>query len=246
MFDTSILIYEEQFLLEANLRSSMVRLKQLEQDIQQPVGGYYSSALCSRPNSLSQQVIPTIDILLKCLPRKTKSKAETNIANAVRHRIAERHRRKRICQQYDILRSILPNLIKMDKASVLGETIRQVRELKKRVKETKAVCRGSLEGVLPGESDNLSLGYCENDGSLLKATFSCDDRAELISDLTRAVRTVNGRVVRAEMVFLGGRNKSVLWVKGLSGNEGIGMLKRALKMAVDRPKIKNGKPRFAH
>ncbi|EOX91959.1 Basic helix-loop-helix DNA-binding superfamily protein, putative [Theobroma cacao] len=224
----------------------MVRLKQLEQDTQHPLGGYYSSALCSRPNSLSQQVIPTIDILLKSLPRKTKSKAETNIANAVRHRIAERHRRKRICQQYDILRSILPNLIKMDKASVLGETIRQVRELKKRLKETKAVCRGSLEGVLPGESDNLSLGYCESDGSLLKATFSCDDRAELISDLTRAVRTVNGRVVRAEMVFVGGRNKSVLWVKGLSGNEGICMLKRALKMAVDRPKMKNGKPRFTH
>ena len=41
----------------------------------------------------------------------------------------------------------------MDKASVLGETIKQVRELKKRVKEMKAVCHGSLERVLPGELD---------------------------------------------------------------------------------------------
>ena len=127
---------------------------------------------------------------------------------------------------------------------MLGETIKQVRELKKRVKEMKAVCHGSLERVLPGELDNLSLVYCEKNGSLVKATFSCDDRPELISDLTRAVRKVNGTVVRAEMVFIGGRNKSVLWVKGFSGNEGMGMLKRALKMAVDRSKKKNGKSRF--
>ncbi|XWS41647.1 hypothetical protein CRYUN_Cryun17cG0100300 [Craigia yunnanensis] len=147
--------------------------------------------------------------------KQTKSKAEVNITNALKHRIAERHRRRRISQQYDMLRTILPTLIKMDKASVLGKTIRQVRELKKRVKEMKAVCRGSLERVLPGESD-----------------------------LTREVRKVNGTVVRAEMVFIGGRNKSVLWVKGFRGNEGMGMLKRALKMAVDRPKKKNGKPRL--
>ncbi|OMO73004.1 transcription factor-like protein [Corchorus olitorius] len=133
----------------------------------------------------------------------------------------------------------------MDKASVLGETIKQARELKKRVKEMKAARRGSGErAALPGELDNLSLGYCESDKSLVKVTFSCDDRTELISDITKAVKTVKGSIVRAEMVFIGGRQRSVLWVKGLTGNEGIGMLKRALKMAIDRPKIKNGKSRF--
>ncbi|XWS45011.1 hypothetical protein CRYUN_Cryun15aG0099100 [Craigia yunnanensis] len=222
----------------------MVRLKQLEQDIQPPLGGYYGLALCSRPNSLSQQIVSTIDFSFKSLARKTKSKSEAKIANAVKHRIAESYRRRRIGQQYDMLRTVLPNLIKMDKASVLGETIRQVRELKKRVKEMKAVCGGSLEPLLPGELDKLSLDYCEKDGSLVKATLSCDDRAELMSDLTGEVRKVNGTVVRAEMVFIGGRNESVLWVKGLSGNEEMRMLKRGLKMAVDRPKKKSGQPRF--
>ncbi|XWS29586.1 hypothetical protein CRYUN_Cryun24cG0041700 [Craigia yunnanensis] len=148
----------------------------LEQDMQQPLGGYYGSAFCSRPNRLSQGTVSTIDFSFKSLARKTKSKAEANIGNALKHRIAESHRRGRISQQYDLLRTVLPNLIKMDKASVLGETIRQVRELKKRVKEMKAICRGSLERVLPGELDNLSLVYCEKNGSLVKATFSCDDR----------------------------------------------------------------------
>ncbi|XVE86853.1 hypothetical protein DITRI_Ditri18aG0068700 [Diplodiscus trichospermus] len=220
----------------------MVRLKQLEQDIQQPLGGYNGSALCSRPNSLPQAAVSTIDFSFKSLARKTKSKAEAKIASDFKHKIAERHRRLRISQQYNKLRTVLPNLIKRDKASVLGETIRQIREQKKRVKEMKAKHRGSLEAVLPGESDNLSLGYCEKDGSLVKATFSCEDRAELISDLTREVRKVNGMVVRTEMVFIGGRNKSVMWVKGFSGKEGMRKLKTALKMAVDIPKNKNGKP----
>ncbi|PPD95113.1 hypothetical protein GOBAR_DD07885 [Gossypium barbadense] len=131
----------------------------------------------------------------------------------------------------------------MDKASVLGETVRQVRELKNRVKEMKGASNGSLECVLPGELNSLSFGFSEKDGNLVKATFSCDDRPELIADLTREIRKVSGTIVRAEMVFIGGRNKSVLWIKGFSGNERMGMLKRALKMAIDIPK-KNWNPRF--
>ncbi|OMO81959.1 hypothetical protein CCACVL1_12130 [Corchorus capsularis] len=88
----------------------------------------------------------------------------------------------------------------MDKASVLGETIKQARELKEKVKEMKAVRRGSA-----GELDNLSL---------VKVTFSCDDRTELISDITKVVKTVKGSIVRAEMVFIGGRQRSVLWPVG--------------------------------
>ncbi|XVF15288.1 hypothetical protein REPUB_Repub09cG0138100 [Reevesia pubescens] len=154
----------------------MVRLKQLEQDRLQPLGGYYGKTLCSRPNSLSQGILSTIDFSFKSLERKTKSKAEAKIETNEKHRIAESHRRRRINQQFDMLRTILPNLIKMDKASVLGETLRQVTEWKRRVKEMRAVSRGSLEHVLPGELDNLSLGYCEKDRSLVKAIFSCDDR----------------------------------------------------------------------
>ncbi|KAK9036250.1 hypothetical protein V6N11_078258 [Hibiscus sabdariffa] len=226
-----IFLSTEKVLPEENPSSPMVHLKQLEQDMQQHLRGYYGS-------------VSAIDFSFENLTKKTKSKAEANMANALKHRIAERHRRKRISQQFDMLRTILPNLIKMDKASVLGETVRLLKELKRRVKQMKGGCHGSLEHVLPGESNNLSLDYCEKDRSMVKVTFSCDDRPELITDLTREVRKAKGTVVRAEMVFIGGRNKSVLWIKGFSGNEGIGMLKRALKMVTDGPKKKNGEPRF--
>ncbi|OMO80588.1 Basic helix-loop-helix DNA-binding superfamily protein [Corchorus olitorius] len=111
--------------------------------------------------------------------------------------------------------SQLKPAMKIDKAYVLGETIKQARELKKSVKEMKAVRCGSAERVaLLGELDDLNLGYCENDKSLVKVTFSCDDRIELISDITKVVKTVKGSIVRVEMVFIGGRQRSVLWPMG--------------------------------
>ncbi|XVF35198.1 hypothetical protein REPUB_Repub18cG0124700 [Reevesia pubescens] len=69
------------------------------------------------------------------------------------------------------------------------------------MKETR---RGSFERLLPSELDNLSLRYCKKDGSLVKATFSCDDRPELMSDLQREVRKVDGTIMSAEMMLIGG------------------------------------------
>jgi UTP:GlnB (protein PII) uridylyltransferase len=127
----------------------------------------------------------------------------------------------------------------MDKATVLAETVRQVRELRKTVSDLEAVCRGSSstkDCVFPGEANRLSLENCDNHQGLVKVTFSCEDRPGLISAVARTLRSMKGRVVKFEMVTLGGRTKNVLWVRGLSGgNEGIVMLRRALKVVIDRP-----------
>ena len=127
----------------------------------------------------------------------------------------------------------------MDKATVLAETVRQVRELRKTVSDLEGVCGGSSKDcVFPGGADKLSLenGDGDDDKGLVKVTFSCEDRPGLISAVARTLRSMKGRVVKFEMVTLGGRTKSVLWVQGLSGgNEGIGMLRRALKVVIDRP-----------
>ncbi|KAI5324783.1 PREDICTED: mRNAion factor [Prunus dulcis] len=170
---------------------------------------------------------------------KPKSKAETKVIAAKKHSDSERRRRMRINGQYATLRTVLPNLIKMDKASVLAETVRQVRELKRAVAEVEAACRhsDSDECVLPGGVDKLSLEECDGEQEgLVKATLSCDDRPGLISDMTRALSSVKGRVVRAEMVIVGGRSKNVLWIQRLGdGKEGMVALRRALKVVIDRP-----------
>ncbi|XP_050133486.1 transcription factor bHLH131-like [Malus sylvestris] len=154
---------------------------------------------------------------------KPNSKAEAKLIDAKKHSESEKRRRMRINSQYTTLRDILPNLIKVnqngDKASLLAEAVRRD------------------ECVLPGGVDKLSIEQCEGEKEgLVKATCSCEDRPGLKSEMTRAPSCVKGRVVRAEMVTVGGRSKNAVWLQRLGGgNEGVVALKRALKMVADRP-----------
>lgn len=136
----------------------------------------------------------------------------------------------------------------VDKASVLAKTIKTVRELQRTVREQKALCQVHEECVFPSEANELSLRNCNRDRGMLKVTLSCEDQPELMSDLSRALRSVKGRLVRAEMVPVGGRIKCVLWVQGFKGNEGMVMLKRALNLVIDRPVSpgNSSKLRFYH
>ncbi|KAG6619777.1 transcription factor bHLH131-like isoform X1 [Carya illinoinensis] len=213
----------------------MAQLRQLEHDMQQFQSNYMSGT-CTIQNSFSRGGISTDTINLRSL-FKPKSKAETKQLNAKKHSEAERRRRKRINDQYRTLRNVLPNLIKMDKATVLAETVRQVRELRKTVSDLEAVCHGSNKDCeFPSGVDKLSLERCEDDNGVVKVTFSCEDRTGLMSAVARQLRAVKGRVVRSKMVTVGGRTKVVLWVHGLEGgNEGMVMVRRALKEVIDKP-----------
>jgi hypothetical protein len=48
---------------------------------------------------------------------------------------------------------------------------------------------------------------------------------------------VKGKVVRAEMVTMGGRTKCVLWVQGINGNEELEMLRRVLNALTEKPNM---------
>ncbi|TXG60097.1 hypothetical protein EZV62_014670 [Acer yangbiense] len=122
----------------------------------------------------------------------------------------------------------------MDKASILAETTKSVRELQKSVKELKKRCQGRDVYAFPSEANQLNLCDSDDNMGFLKAVLSCEDKPGLMSDLTRAVKSVKGRVVKAEMVTVGGRTKCVLCVQGLKGNEGMVVLKRALNLVINR------------
>ncbi|XP_028754550.1 transcription factor bHLH131 [Neltuma alba] len=172
---------------------------------------------------------------------KPKSKAEIKLLAAKKHSEAEKRRRMRINAQYATLRTILPNLVKMDKASVLAETIRQVKELKKNISELEAASTSSSGEitVFPSAVDKLNLEHCKDEEGLVKATLSCEDRPGIMSAITRALRSVKVKVVKAEMVNVGGRTRNVLWVQGLEkGNEGMVVLKRTLKAVMRKPSFK--------
>lgn len=151
------------------------------------------------------------------------------------HKEAERRRRQRINSHLSTLRTLLPSTARTDKASLLAEVVQHVKELKTRVDELARQDGGS--SALPGELDEASLSFCEGgEAKLLKATLCCEDRPGLNRDLTQAIRSVRVRVVKAEMVTVGGRTKSVVvmkWTGGGGGEEEVKVLKGALWAVVE-------------
>ncbi|XP_059461198.1 transcription factor bHLH30-like [Corylus avellana] len=158
------------------------------------------------------------------------------------HKDAERRRRQRINAHLSTLRTLLPNATKTDKATLLAQVVQHVKELRKQADDVARqdgdACGARSEGGLfPGESDEATLSYCEVGEKEMKATVCCEDRPGLNLDLARAIRSVRARAVRAEMMTVGGRTKSVVVVKwagsGAGGQEEVGALERALKAVVE-------------
>ncbi|KAL5210183.1 hypothetical protein ABZP36_005806 [Zizania latifolia] len=133
------------------------------------------------------------------------------LAASKSHSEAERRRRERINAHLARLRSLLPNTTKTDKASLLAEVIQHVKELKRQTSDiTEEAC------PLPTESDELTVdASSDEDGRLVvRASLCCDDRADLLPDLIRALKALRLRALKAEITTLGGRVKNVLVITG--------------------------------
>jgi hypothetical protein len=116
----------------------------------------------------------------------------------------------------------------MDKAALLGEVVRYVRELRGDADA------GTVAGVaVPGESDEVGVEEERWDdrenAKRVRAWVCCADRPGLMSELGRAVRSVSARAVRAEIATVGGRTRSVLY---LDVGQTIGASRPALQAAL--------------
>ncbi|XP_072985970.1 transcription factor bHLH106-like [Typha latifolia] len=142
------------------------------------------------------------------------------------HSEAERKRRQRINGHLATLRSLLPSASRMDKAALLGEVVRHVRELRGKADDV-AVGVGVL---LPGEGDEVGVELAEEveEGKRVRAWVCCADRPGLMGELSRAVGSVRARAVRAEMATVGGRTRSLLEVE-MVGEESRAALQAALR-----------------
>ncbi|KAL6858835.1 hypothetical protein ACP4OV_017837 [Aristida adscensionis] len=159
-------------------------------------------------------------------------------APARNHREAERKRRQRINAHLATLRTLVPSASRMDKAALLGEVVRHVREL--RVRASHAAEGAGV--VVPGESDEVGVEDDDSDGDgdccghcgagaagvgddhrrrprRVRAWVCCDDRPGLMSDLGRAVRSAGASAVRAEIATVGGRTRGVLELDVACGTE---------------------------
>nr|XP_043638130.1 transcription factor bHLH30-like [Erigeron canadensis] len=172
----------------------------------------------------------------------TKLNVMTKLASK-KHALSERKRRKRINGHYDSLRKFFPRLLKNDKASVLTETVRHLKELKSMVAnvallhDDKERC-SDKSTFIPNEKDEVSINFYDSgDKIAIQATICCEDRPELNQELTEAIRSVHGKAVKAEMATVGGRTKvevNVEWRECSGrGEEYVGMLKRTLKAVME-------------
>lgn len=139
------------------------------------------------------------------------------------HSDAERRRRERINAHLSTLRGLVPCNEKMDKATLLAEVIRQVKELKKNAAEAS---KGLL---IPMDADQVHVEPFDSSGATgdgapaFKASICCGYRPELLSDIRQALDALPMKMVRTEISTLGDRLK-ILFVftycieKNTSGN----------------------------
>ncbi|GMI77662.1 TMO5-LIKE1, ABNORMAL SHOOT 5 [Hibiscus trionum] len=132
---------------------------------------------------------------------------EKVIAALKSHSEAERRRRERINAHLNTLRTLLPNREKMDKATLLGEVVRQVKQLKKSATEA------SKGFLVPMDDDEVRVDACDDDDDddeavgtyRFKASICCEYRPEILIDLRRALDALPVKIMKAEISTLGSR-----------------------------------------
>lgn len=144
--------------------------------------------------------------------------------------------------------------LQSDKASLLAEVVQHVKRLRKQADDVAhgdSSCSGEQSSVdsepwpFPGESDEATLSYCdgcdEGEPKRMRVTLCCEDRPGLNRDLTQAIGSVRAKAVRAKMMTIGGRTKSVVviqWPDDGGGDakkedEEVRALERALKAVIE-------------
>ncbi|XP_057441781.1 transcription factor bHLH51-like [Lotus japonicus] len=154
------------------------------------------------------------------------------------HSQAEKRRRDRINAQLATLRKLIPKSDKMDKAALLGSVVDHVKDLKR-----KAIDVSKASSTIPTEIDEVTIDYHEaqDHESYIKNTFRasvcCDDRPELFPELIQVFKGLRLKAVKADMVSVGGRIKSILVLCSKESEEGsvcLSTLKQSLKSAVNK------------
>lgn len=133
----------------------------------------------------------------------------------------------------------------MDKAALLAEVIRQVKQLK----ETARQVSDSL--FLPMDSNEIQVeqvtGTAGDGTRFFQASICCDYRPELLSDLRQCVDSLGSNLVKSEISILGGRVKCVFFfrdaIPGSNGrSEAWELLMRSVRQTLRSVLEKDSKP----
>ncbi|GMY08253.1 transcription factor bHLH51 [Fagus crenata] len=130
----------------------------------------------------------------------------------------------------------------MDKAALLGTVIDHVKDLKRKAMEVSKAC------TLPTEVDEVTIDYDlaqdvnltnvdkSKDNVFIKASFCCDDRPELFSELIHVLKGLRLAAVKADIASVGGRIRSILVLCTNESEVGVcvSTLKQSLKLVLSK------------
>ncbi|XP_027335699.1 transcription factor bHLH13 [Abrus precatorius] len=102
-------------------------------------------------------------------PRKRGRKPANGREEPLNHVEAERQRREKLNQRFYALRAVVPNISKMDKASLLGDAIAYINELQAKLKTM--------------ESEREQFGSTSRDGSVLEANSRAENHHNRAPDV---------------------------------------------------------------
>ncbi|KAK8594621.1 hypothetical protein V6N13_015541 [Hibiscus sabdariffa] len=132
--------------------------------------------------------------------------------------------------------------VNMDKATLLGEVVRQVKQLKKNATEA------SKGFLVPMDDDEIRVDACDDDDNdeangtyCFKASICCDYRPQLLADLRRALDALPIKMVKAEISTLGSRVRNEFVLTGCrtsraDDSEARQYLARSIRQAMDSVK----------
>lgn len=133
----------------------------------------------------------------------------------------------------------------MDKATLLAEVIRQVKQLKETARQVSDCF------FLPMDSDEIQVeqitGTAGDGTCFFQASICCDYRPELLSDLRQCVDSLGANLVKSEISILGGRVKCVFFftdaIHGSNGrSEAWELLMRSIHQTLRSVLDKDSKP----
>lgn len=148
-------------------------------------------------------------------PRKRGRKPAHGREEPLNHVEAERQRREKLNQRFYALRAVVPNISKMDKASLLGDAIAYITELQKKLKEVDSEKDSPL---LDHKKWNPVVEVKTSPEEVI-VSVSCPIDAHPVSRVIRVLKESHASVMESKLSTVEGTILHTFVVKSPSGAE---------------------------
>ncbi|KAL1547259.1 transcription factor BHLH42 isoform X1 [Salvia divinorum] len=168
--------------------------------------------------------------LLHAKPRNASASARRGPQDELsgNHVLAERRRREKLNERFVVLRSMVPFVTKMDKASILTDTIEYLKQLKRRIQQLEAESERSTGrrekselrrdgGKRPKVGATVEVSIIESDALV---EISCLDKSGLLLDLMQMLRGLGLHVTTAHSSINNGTFNAELRAKVVESANG--------------------------